>query len=247
MGVPLAKVVESGDDLFPRQLVKLVDVLLLTPVDGQATESGSNLLGIDGGRELTRLFCPARQFVEAFELSDKGDTIFTLSLFPQFFDQVSDQRVGRTVEQFIGVLLGGIGRVASQPSALGITVSPLDVVSSKLSLPVGQGSGLLWQGKPPIGFSVGFCFSQSKGSRERICSPSSVASVAKCSGNFLMKTTLATHATHATPFPKNFFQKLFRTEKAIGADTHTFFCLHNMGLCGITYLMNSDTTWDSPQ
>ena len=38
-----------------------------------------------------------------------------------------------------------------------------------------------------------------------------------------MKTTLATHATHATPFPKNFFQKLFRTEKAIGANTLNIF------------------------
>ena len=109
MGVPLAKVVESGDNLFPRQLVKLVDVLLLTPVDGQATESGSNLLGIDGGRELTRLFCPARQFVEAFQLSDQGDTVFTLPLFPQFFDQVGDQRVGFTVEQFIGMFLAESG------------------------------------------------------------------------------------------------------------------------------------------
>ena len=125
MWVPLAKVVESGDDLFPRQLIKLVDVLLLTPVDGQATESGSNLLGIDSGRELTRLFCPARQFVEAFQLSDQRDAVFALPLFTQFFDQVGDQRIGFAVEQFIGVLLGGVGRVASQPSALGITVSPL--------------------------------------------------------------------------------------------------------------------------
>lgn len=167
MGVPLAKVIESGDDLFPRQLIKLMDVLLLTPVDGQAAESGSNLLGIDSGRELTRLFCPARQFIEAFQLSDQGDTVFTLPLFPQFFDQVGDQRVGFTVEQFIGMLLGGVGRVASQPRTLGVTVSPLDIVPSKLSLPVGQASGLLWQGKPPIGFSAGFCFSKGKGRARR--------------------------------------------------------------------------------
>lgn len=247
MWVPLAKVIESGNDLFSRQLVKLVDVILLSPVYGQATESGSNLLGIDSGRELTRLFCPARQFVEAFQLSDKSDTVFPLPLFPQFFDQVSDQRVGRTVQQFIGMLLGGVGRVASQPSALGITVSPLDVVPSKLSLPVGQASGLLWQGKPPIGFSVGFCFLQSKGSRERICSLGSVLNVPKCTEIFPVNSMLSTLSTLGTPFLKIFFKKVFPTEKAIGADTHTFFCLHNMGNCGITYLMNSDTTWDSPQ
>ena len=110
------------------------------------------------------------------------------------------------------VLFGGIGRVASQPSALGITVSPLDVVPSKLSLPVCQASGLLWQGKPPIGFSVGFCFLQSKGSRERICSLSSVVNVVKCNEIFSTKTTLTTLTTLTTPFPKNFFQKLFRVE-----------------------------------
>ena len=247
MWVPLAKVIESGNDLFPRQLVKLVDVVLFPPVYGQATESGSNLLGIDGGRELTGLFCTARQFVKAFELADKGHAVFSLPLFPQFFDQISDQRVGRTIQQFVCVLFGGIGRVASQPSALGITVSPLDVVPSKLSLPVCQASGLLWQGKPPIGFSVGFCFLQSKGSRERICSLSSVVNVVKCNEIFSTKTTLTTLTTLTTPFPKNFFQKLFRVEKAIGANTSAFFCLHNMGNCGITYLMNSDTTWDSPQ
>ena len=213
-----------------------MDVILLSPVYGQATESGSNLLGIDSGRELTRLFCPARQFVEAFQLSDKSDTVFPLPLFPQFFDQVSDQRVGRTVQQFIGMLLGGVGRVASQPSALGITVSPLDVVPSKLSLPVGQASGLLWQGKPPIGFSVGFCFLQSKGSRERICSLSSVVNVVKCNEIFSTKTTLTTLTTLTTPFPKNFFQKLFRVEKAIGANTSAFFCLH-FSVCYVCCLL----------
>ena len=171
-----AEIIESGDDLFPRQLVKLVDVQLLTPVDGQTTESGSNLLGVDGGRELTRP-SPARQFVEAFQLSDQRDTVFALPLFTQFFDQVGDQRVGFAVQQFIGMLLGGVGRVASQPSALGITVPPLNVVPSKLSLPVGQASGLLWQGKPPIGFSVGFCFSKGKGRARRT---RSVLNVLKC-------------------------------------------------------------------
>ena len=223
MWVSFAEIIESGDDLFPRQLVKLVDVVLFSPVYGQAAESGSNLLGIDGGRELTGLFCPARQFVKAFELTDKGHAVFALPLFPQFFDQISDQRVGRTIQQFVCVLLGGVGRIASQPSALGITVSPLDVVSSKLSLPVGQASGLLWQGKPPIGVSVGFCFLQSKGSRERICSLSSVMNVMKCNENFSIKTTLITLITLITPFPKNFFQKVFRVEKAIGANTLNIF------------------------
>jgi len=223
MWVSFAEIIESGDDIFPRQLIKLVDVVLFPPVYGQATESGPDLLRIDGGRELTRLFCPARQFVKAFELTDKGHAVFALPLFPQFFDQISDQRVGRTIQQFVCVLLGGVGRVASQPSALGITVSPLDVVPSKLSLPVGQASGLLWQGKPPIGFSVGFCFLQSKGSHERICSLSSVLDVLKCVEILSMFSTLFTLNTLNTPFPKNFFQKVFRVEKAIGANTLNIF------------------------
>ena len=223
MWVSFAEIIESGDDLFPRQLVKLVDVVLFPPVYGQATESRPDLLRIDGGRKLTRLFCPARQFVEAFELADKGHAVFPLSLFPQFFDQISDQRVGRTIQQFVCVLLGGVGRVASQPSALGITVSPLDVVPSKLSLPVGQASGLLWQGKPPIGFSVGFCFLQSKGSRERICSLCSGTNGTKWDGNSLIKTTLVPLVPLVPPFLKIFFQKLFRVEKAIGANTLNIF------------------------
>ena len=223
MWVSFAEIIESGDDLFPRQLIKLVDVVLFPPVYGQATKSGPDLLGIDGGRELTGLFCTARQFVKAFELTDKGHAVFALPLFPQFFDQISDQRVGRTIQQFVCVLLGSVGRVSSQSGTLGITVSPLDVVPSKLSLPVGQASGLLWQGKPPIGFSVGFCFSQCKGSRERICSLSSVLNVPKCTEIFQVNSMLSTLGTLGTPFPKNFFQKLFRTEKAIGANPSNIF------------------------
>ena len=47
-----------------------------------------------------------------------------------------------------------------------------------------------------------------------------------------MKTTLLTLLTLLTPFPKNFFQKLFRTEKAIGPNTHEHFLLYGMGLDG---------------
>ena len=243
MWVSFAEIIESSDDLFPRQLVKLVDVVLFPPVYGQATQRRPDLLGVDGGRELTRLFCPARQFVESFQLSDKGHAVFALSLFPQFFDQVSDQRVRRAVQQFIGMLLGSVGGVSSQPSAFGIAVSALDIVPGEFSLPVCQASGLLWQGKPPIGFSVGFCFSKGKGRARRT---RSVLNVLKCVGILSMISTLFTLNTLNTPFPKIFFKKVFPTEKAIGADTYTFFCLHNMGLCGITYLMNSDTTWDFP-
>ena len=38
-----------------------------------------------------------------------------------------------------------------------------------------------------------------------------------------IKTTLVTLVTLVTPFPKNFFQKLFRVEKAIGANTLNIF------------------------
>ena len=47
-----------------------------------------------------------------------------------------------------------------------------------------------------------------------------------------MFSMLVTLVTLVTPFPKNFFQKLFRTEKAIGANTPEHFLSHGMGSDG---------------
>lgn len=206
------QIIESSDNLFAGQLVKLVDVLLLTPVDGQATERGSNLLGVDSGRELTGLFRASRQFIETFQLADQSHAVFALPLLSQFFDQVSDKRIGFAVEQFIRMVPRRVGGVSGKSRALCIAVSSLDIVSSEFSLPVGEASNLLCQGQSPIGFSTGFVFSKAKSRARRT---RSVASVAKCNQKNSMKTTLATLATLATPFPKNFFKKLLPVEKVI--------------------------------
>ena len=64
---------------------------------------------------------------------------------------------------------------------------------------------------------------------ERICSLSSVTNVTKCNGILSIKTTLV---TLVTPFPKNFFQKLFRVENTIGANTLEHVLLYGMGSDG---------------
>jgi hypothetical protein len=43
---------------------------------------------------------------------------------------------------------------------------------------------------------------------------------------------LSTLGTLGTPFPKNFFQKLFRVENTIGANTLEHFLLYGMGSDG---------------
>ena len=61
-----------------------------------------------------------------------------------------------------------------------------------------------------MGFSVGFCFSQCKGSRERICSLSSGMNGMKRDEILSIKTTLI---PLIPPFLKNFFQNFFVQKK----------------------------------
>jgi len=210
--VSSTQIIESSDNLFAGQLVKLVDVLLLTPVDGQATERGSNLLGVDSGRELTGLFRASRQFVEAFQLADQGHAVFALPLLSQFFDKVSDKRVGFAVEQFIRMVPRRVGSVSGKSRALCIAVSSLNIVSSEFPLPVGEASNLLCQGQSPIGFSTGFGFSEAKSRARRTRSGPNGPNWAE---NYSTKTMLVPLVPLVPPFPKNFFKKLLPVEKVI--------------------------------
>ena len=56
--------------------------------------------------------------------------------------------------------------------------------------------------------------------------------VMKCNGNTPINSVLFTLFTLFTPFPKNFSQKFFRVEKAIGANTLEHVLLYGMGSDG---------------
>ena len=129
---------QSSNNLFPAQAVKLMDVVLFAPVDSQAAKGRSDLLGVDGGRELPCLFRTARQFVKPLQLTAKADPIFSFALFPQFFNQDRNMRKRFPIEKLGGMLCGRFFRIPCLPRTLGVGIDTFDIVSGKLSLSVGQ-------------------------------------------------------------------------------------------------------------
>jgi len=132
---------QSGNNLFPAQAVKLMDMVLLAPVNSQAAKGRSDLLSVDGGRELPCLFRTARQFVKPLQLTAKADPIFPLALFPQFLNQDRNMRKRFTIEKLGGMLCGRLFRIPCLPRTLSVGLDTFDIISGKLSLPVGQTRG----------------------------------------------------------------------------------------------------------
>ena len=138
VGIFLPDGSESGDDLFTRKLVKLMNVCRFPTVDCQTTKCGPDLLGIDRGRKLPGLFGSDGQVLEPLQLIQQRDAVSTLPRLPQFLDQFRHLWECLAVEKFRRLHVGTAFGIARLPRALGVAVSALDIILGKFSLPVRQ-------------------------------------------------------------------------------------------------------------
>jgi len=140
MGVVLAETCQSGNNVFTRHIIKLMDVSGLAPIDGQAAQTGADFLSIDSGTELPSLFSRHGQFLESFKLAYHSDSEPALSGLSKFFDQFGYFRKRLAIEKLGSMVIGTSISISSKPSALSIRVFALDIILGKLPLSVGESS-----------------------------------------------------------------------------------------------------------
>ena len=114
--------------------------MLFSPVNSQATQSGTNFFSIDCGRILSSLFCASGQFIQTFKLMHQGHAIFAFSRLSQFFYQFDNVREVSAVQKFGCHSNRRLVRVSSHSCTLSVTVSALDIKLGKSLLAFRQSS-----------------------------------------------------------------------------------------------------------
>ena len=194
---------QSSDNIFTRQVVELMNVILFAPVDSQATQTGANFLSVDSGRKLTSFFRCMGQFIKAFELIDQRHAIFSLSCFPKFFDKFWNFWKRFTVKKFSSMVSRTVGSIACLPSAFSIAVSAIDIKFGKLSLAVGKTSGSsAFLNSVFCGFSV---FQSKKPFLVSFMRVKTVTTLQKCYSYNPYWVTFVTFVTFVTPFSEFLF------------------------------------------
>jgi len=194
---------QSGDNIFTRQVVELMNVVLFTPIDSQTAQAGAYLLSVDGSGKLTSIFSSVRQFIEAFKLIDQGHAIFSLALFSKFFDKFWHFWKRFAVKKFSSVVSRTVGSISSLPCTLSVAVSPIDIIFGKLSLPVGQAR---WPANFTSSVFCGFSLFQSeKPFLVSVCRGKTVTTLQKCYSYNPYWITFVTFVTFVTLFSEILF------------------------------------------
>ena len=191
---------ESGNDVFSRHTVKLMHMVLFSPIDGQTAQAGSYLLSVDSSRKLPCIFSSVRQVIEAFKLVDQCHPILSLSFLAKFFDKLWHFWKRFTVKKFSCMVSGTIGSIASFSRTFSITVSAIYIILGKLSLSVGQTCrSTTLPYNVFCGFSVFQCQKPSHVGQYYLLT---VTTLQKCYSYNPYWVTFVTFVTFVTPFSK---------------------------------------------